>query len=131
MFCTRCSRLIGIGTATGISSAVIGGLVGVAPGITEAITANAGSRRLALLHRIVPAAGHVTGNVLPAKLAGACVGWRKHRAERDRRHKSRGRRCSCSQKLFHHLARFVLCCRQPRTGTWDARDHRARLINRF
>ena len=50
--------------------------------IAETITADAGRHRLALLHGIKAAAGHMAGDVPSAKLAGAGL-WRGHRSKRD------------------------------------------------
>src|SRR5262249_25071651 len=59
---------VGIGRIAGLRR--IAGLLLAKPGIAEAVAADAGGRRLALLHGVIAAAGHVAGDVLPAKFAG-------------------------------------------------------------
>jgi hypothetical protein len=50
--------------------------------ITEAVAADACRCRLALLHRVISAAGHVAGDILPAKLLCVCL-ISGHRAKRN------------------------------------------------
>src|SRR5689334_2325691 len=59
---------VGIGRIAGLRRTA--GLLLAKPGIAEAVAADAGRRCLTLLHRRVTAAGHVAGDILPAKFAG-------------------------------------------------------------
>jgi hypothetical protein len=102
--------------------------------IAETITADAGRHRLALLHGIKSAAGHMAGDVPSAKLAGAGL-WRGHRSKRARRNEYRGGGGYCLQTLSHHLVCvlsrcwfFSRCCLAS-GRRWDASDRSATLIN--
>src|SRR5262249_20202068 len=83
------------------------GLLLAKPGIAEAVAADAGGRRLALLHGVIAAAGHVAGDVLPAKFAGGgATGG--HRTKNGGGGNGR-RRHAQSQKQVHRLLSEFSC----------------------
>jgi len=120
----------GIAVAAEVAECIAGS---VELGIAEAIAADAGRGRLALLHRVEAAAGHVSGYVLAAIFAGTCAACgdcaKGTRANNCGDHECRSRRLKfpeCSHLFVSFL--FPGLAQSPRPG-WVADQRYASAFN--